>query len=88
MVKLLPCQIQLRKMNRVNEALYCNRYSTAGFPLGQGSQGKSENLLEGQGKSGKLEIFWKKPGKSQERKFLSMQFFNFNKKIICTQNCV
>ena len=27
----------------------------AGFPLGQGSQGKSANLLEDQGKSGKLE---------------------------------
>ena len=51
-----------------------------GFPLGQGSQGKSGNLLDGQGKSGKLEIFWKKSGKSQGRKFLSMQFFNFNKK--------
>ena len=28
-----------------------------GFPLGQGSQGKSGNLLEDQGKSGKSEIF-------------------------------
>ena len=60
----------------------------SGFPLGQGSHGKSENLLKGQGKSGKLEIFWKKSGKRQGIKFLPMQFFNFNKKIICTQKCV
>ena len=42
-----------------------------GFWLGQGSQGKSGNLLEAQGKSGKLEIFWKN-WKSQGRKFLSI----------------
>ena len=33
------------------------------FPLGQRSQGKPGNTLEGQGKSGKLEIFLKKSGK-------------------------
>ena len=58
------------------------------FPFHHGSHGKSGNWLEDQGKSGKLEIFWKKSGKSQRRKFLSMQIFNIHKKIICTQKCV
>ena len=39
--------------------------------------GKSGNLLENQEKSGKFDLFWKKSGKSQGRKFLSMQIFNF-----------
>ena len=37
-----------------------------GFPLGQGSQGKSGNVLEGQGKSGKSDFFGRvreKPGR-------------------------
>ena len=37
-----------------------------GFPLGQGSQGKLGNMLEGQGKSGKSDFFGRvrgKPGK-------------------------
>ena len=33
---------------------------------------KSENLLEDQEKAGKIEIFWKKSGKSNGRKFLCM----------------
>ena len=45
----------------------------AGFPLCKGNWGKSGNLLEDQEKSGKFNIF----GKSQGRKFLSMQIFNF-----------
>ena len=39
------------------EAIMClllYNLDNPGFPLGQGSQGKSGNLLEGQGKSGKL----------------------------------
>ena len=71
----------LKKVNHAN-------LPSAGFLLSQGSQGKSENLLEDQRKSGKLEIFWKKSGRSQVRKFLSMQFFNFRKKTICMQKCV
>ena len=63
-------------------------WKVTGFPLEQGSQGKSRNMVEGQGKSMNLEIFWKKSGKSQRRKFVSVQFFNFNKKIICMQKCV
>ena len=59
-----------------------------GFPLSQVSQSKSDNLLEDQGKPRKLEFFRKKLEKSQGRIFLSMQFFNFNKKIICTQKYV
>ena len=51
---------------------YVSNLPSAGFPLGQGSQGKSGTSLEGQGKSGKLEIFWKKSGRSQGGKFLSM----------------
>ena len=53
-----------------------------------GKQGKSGNLIEGKGKSGKLEIFLKSSGKSQARKFLFMQYFNFNKKMVCPQKCV
>ena len=42
----------------------------------------------GSGKSGKVRGFVKGSGKSQGWKFLSMQIFNFNKKVICTQKCV
>ena len=86
-VNLTLCSIE-QLFIRDNHVRFDMSYSSqppdiAGFPLGQGSQGKSDNMLEGQ-ESGKLEIFWKKAGKSQGRKFLSTQSFNFNKKIIYT----
>ena len=40
-----------------------HKFMITGFPLGQGNQGKSRNMLEGQGTSGKLEIFLEKSGK-------------------------
>ena len=44
----------------------------------QGFHSREEReLLEDQEKSGKFDIFWKKSGKSKERKFLSKQIFNF-----------
>ena len=45
-----------------------------GFPLGQGSQGKSGNLLEDQGKSGKFEIFWKSQGNVREDNLYPCKF--------------
>ena len=42
--------------------------------------GKSRKVRE-------VDIFWKKPGKNQGRKFLFMQFFNFIKKIIWRNVC-
>ena len=75
-----------RSLQKLFKLLHSKVQGITGFPLGQenqGSQGKPGNLLEGQGKPGKLEIFWKKSGKSQQIKFLSMQYFKFNKKTIC-----
>ena len=48
--------------------------------------GKVTEFVRGSGKVGKLEIFWKKSGKIQGRKFLSTQFFNVNKKSLARRN--
>ena len=71
---LLETNIQSLTLKKVSHA----NLPPAEFLLSQRSQGKSE----------KLEIFWKKSGRSQVRKFLSMRFFNFSKKTICMQKCV
>ena len=47
-----------------------------------------DRVSTGSGKSEKVRKFFRGSGKSQGRKFLSMQIFNFNKKVICTQKCV
>ena len=85
---ILETNFQSPTLKKVNNA----NLPHAGFPLGQGNQGsqgsqrKPENLLEDQGKSGKLEIFWKKSGKSQGTKFLSMQFSTSIKKLFALRN--
>ena len=52
-----------------------NFQQRAGFPLSQGSQGKSGNLLEDQGKLGQLEIFWKRSEKPEKKIFIHASFF-------------
>ena len=47
-----------------------------------------DRVSTGAGKSEKVRELVRGSKKSQGRKFLSMQIFNFNKKVICTQKCV
>ena len=54
-----------------------HKFMITGFPLGQGNQGKSRNMLEGQGTSGKLEIFLEKV---REENFYPCSFLTSVKK--------
>ena len=56
-------------------------YSISGFRSGK--SGKVKEFARGSEKAREIRDFLEKVSEKSERKFLSMQFFNFNKKIIC-----